>query len=88
MATRSETFIHTDAVEAANLAVHHLREKERCEVVVALTHMDQVEDESWPKRLSGWTWCLEGTIMGIRPRGLAVEGLGLLRAGPSFDISL
>ena len=57
MATRSETFIHTDAVEAADQAVRHLREKERCEAVVALTHMDQVED----KRLaSGQRGCRVG----------------------------
>ena len=84
MATRSETFVHTDSVEAAGLAVHHLREKERCEAVVALTHMDQVEDERLAKEVVGLDLVLGGHDHGYSAKRVGSRGVWVVKSGTEF----
>ena len=78
VATKNETFVHTDPVEAAVQAVSHLRKKEQCEAVVALTHMDKREDERLAREVPGLALVLGGaTTMGIPPTGSMVKESGL-----------
>ena len=83
-ATRNKTFIHTDAVEAADLAVHHLREKERCEVVVVLTHMDQVEDERLAREVVGLDLVLGGHNHGYSAKRVGSQGVWVVKSGTEF----
>ena len=84
MATRSDTFIHTDSAEAADLAVHHLREKERCEAVVALTHMDQVEDERLAREVVGLDLVLGGHDHGYSAKRVGSQGIWVVKSGTEF----
>ena len=84
MATRSEPFIHTDPVGAAGQAVHHLREKERCEVVVALTHMDQVEDERLAREVVGLDLVLGGHDHGYSAKRVGSQGVWVVKSGTEF----
>ena len=84
MATRSETFIHTDPVGAAGQAVRHLREKERCEVVVALTHMDQVEYERLAREVVGLDLVLGGHDHGYSAKRVGGQGVWVVKSGTEF----
>ena len=84
VATRGETFVHTDPVEAARQAVGHLREKEKCEAVVALTHMDKREDERLAREVAGLDLVLAGHNHGYSADRIDGKGIWVVKSGTEF----
>ena len=84
VATKNETSIHTDPVEAAVQAVSHLREKEQCEAVVALTHMDKREDERLAREVPGLALVLGGHDHGYSANRVDGKGIWVVKSGTEF----
>ena len=84
VATRGETFVHTDPVEAAIQAVAHLREKELCEAVIALTHMGKREDERLAREVAGLDLVLGGHDHGYSANRVDGKGVWVVKSGTEF----
>ena len=84
VATRGEAFVHTDPVEAAIQTVGHLREKEQCEAVIALTHMGKREDERLAREVAGLDLVLGGHDHGYSAHRVDGKGVWVVKSGTEF----